>query len=191
MHHLLLIAACPPAAGPALSATLAQLGDEVCVQTLAEDRLEQPLAGAPELILLDAAEPDKTLLARLARFTAHHRLPCILLTETETPQLIHAALSAGVTAYLVEPPSARKLRSVIRVALARHARDNHLHRELHEREQQLSERKRIERAKGLVMQAKQCSEDEAYRLMRQRAMTQQKKLAELADDILFLQGVVD
>jgi AmiR/NasT family two-component response regulator len=48
----------------------------------------------------------------------------------------------------------------------------------------LSERKVVERAKGLLMSTRQLSEDEAYKLLRQTAMNQHRKLNEVAASVL-------
>jgi response regulator NasT len=51
-------------------------------------------------------------------------------------------------------------------------------------ETKLAERKIIDRAKGVLMQQRQCSEDEAYRLLRTTAMNQNMRLAMLAKQVL-------
>lgn len=51
-------------------------------------------------------------------------------------------------------------------------------------ETKLAERKIIDRAKGVLMQQRQCTEDEAYRLLRTTAMNQNMRLAMLAKQVL-------
>lgn len=58
--------------------------------------------------------------------------------------------------------------------------------ELRTARQALRERKLIERAKSLLMQQQQLGEEQAYRLMRQTAMNQNRRLAEVAEMILML-----
>lgn len=48
----------------------------------------------------------------------------------------------------------------------------------------LNERKRVERAKGLLMAHRQMSEDDAYKALRRMAMNQGKRLVEVADAVL-------
>ncbi len=50
----------------------------------------------------------------------------------------------------------------------------------------LEERKAIERAKGLLMQHRGLSEDEAYRMLRQMAMAQGRRMVEVAESTLAL-----
>ena len=48
----------------------------------------------------------------------------------------------------------------------------------------LAERKTIERAKGMLMEHRGLSEDQAYRLLRQRAMDQGRRMVEVAEAVL-------
>lgn len=58
--------------------------------------------------------------------------------------------------------------------------------ELSETKQALSERKHIERAKGLLMQQQGFSEVEAYKWLRRTAMDQNRKLIEVAENVIQL-----
>ena len=51
-------------------------------------------------------------------------------------------------------------------------------------ETKLAERKVIDRAKGLLMQQRQCTEDEAYKFLRSTAMNKNMRLAMLAQQVL-------
>jgi hypothetical protein len=48
----------------------------------------------------------------------------------------------------------------------------------------LNERKLVERAKGLLMSHRRMSEDEAYKLLRQTAMNQNRRLGEVAEAVI-------
>ncbi|MNW02632.1 Nitrate regulatory protein [compost metagenome] len=48
----------------------------------------------------------------------------------------------------------------------------------------LQERKTIERAKGVLMNYRQLSEGDAYKLIRQTAMNQNRRMLDVADAIL-------
>ena len=56
--------------------------------------------------------------------------------------------------------------------------------ELQETRGKLVERKRIERAKGILMKQRALSDDEAFAQMRKLAMNRGMKLAEVADMII-------
>jgi AmiR/NasT family two-component response regulator len=48
----------------------------------------------------------------------------------------------------------------------------------------LNERKVVERAKGLLMAARKLSEDAAYKLLREAAMNQSRRLVDVAERII-------
>ena len=48
----------------------------------------------------------------------------------------------------------------------------------------LEERKTIDRAKGILMQAKGLSEEQAYALLRKTAMNEKRKIAEVAQAVM-------
>ncbi|HEX7888258.1 MAG TPA: nitrate- and nitrite sensing domain-containing protein [Ramlibacter sp.] len=54
----------------------------------------------------------------------------------------------------------------------------------------LTERKLVERAKGLLMAHRQMSEDEAYKALRQMAMNQNRRLVDVAEAVLSLADVL-
>lgn len=54
----------------------------------------------------------------------------------------------------------------------------------------LNERKVVERAKGLLMAHRNMSEDEAYKALRQMAMNQNRRLADVAEGVLSLAAVL-
>ena len=55
---------------------------------------------------------------------------------------------------------------------------------------QLTERKLVERAKGIVMQRQNCTEEDAFRRMRKLAMEKGLKLSEVAQRILDTVGLL-
>jgi len=97
---------------------------------------------------------------------------------------MHAAIEAGVSAYVVAGLSAERVKEVMDVALARFNVDQKLRNELTETKMKLAERKVIERAKGLLMERHHCTEDEAYRKLRRLAMDKNLKLSDLAQRLV-------
>ena len=73
---------------------------------------------------------------------------------------------------------------VARVAMARFQVEESLRQELAAARSQLSERKVIERAKGLMMKRQGLSEDEAYARLRRGAMDRKLRLVDLAQRII-------
>jgi response regulator NasT len=77
-----------------------------------------------------------------------------------------------------------RLAPVVEVALARFAEESRLRQRLMEVEQQLADRKVIDRAKGVLMTKRQMTEAIAYETLRTQAMKQGAKLADVARQII-------
>jgi response regulator NasT len=136
----------------------------------------------PDVIIVDAQ--SDAALKKVVAATAHERRPIICFTEDGDKEKMHAAIEAGVSAYVVAGLSAERVTAVLDVAIARFEVDQKLRHELSETRLKLAERKIIERAKGLLMERHRCSEDEAYRKLRRLAMDKNIKLSELAQRML-------
>lgn len=77
--------------------------------------------------------------------------------------------------------------SIVEVLLAQSDRLASVENELEQAKRALNERKVIERAKGLLMARKGISEEAAYRMLRQTAMEQNKRMVDLAEAMLSFQ----
>jgi response regulator NasT len=136
----------------------------------------------PDLIIVDAQ--SDAALKKVVAATADQRRPIVCFTEDGDTQKMHAAIEAGVSAYVVAGLSADRVKAVLDVAIARFAVDQKLRLELSETKLKLAERKVIERAKGLLMERHRYSEDDAYRKLRRLAMDKNLKLSEVAQRML-------
>lgn len=136
----------------------------------------------PDVIIVD--EQSDAALKQVVAATANAPRPIVCFTEDNDKVKMHAAIEAGVSAYVVAGLSADRVKAVLDVALARFEVDQKLRHELLETKTRLAERKVIERAKGLLMERHHCSEDEAYRKLRRLAMDKNLRLSELAQRML-------
>ena len=73
---------------------------------------------------------------------------------------------------------------VVDVAVGHFNRYHAMREELERARLTLLERKSIDRAKGLLMEQKGLSEEAAYKLLRRLAMDQNKRIGEVAQDIV-------
>ncbi len=147
------------------------------------DDLEGQIARLqPDLIIVD--EQSDVALQRVVAATANARRPIVCFTDDDDRQKMHAAIRAGVSAYVVQGLSAERVKAVLDVAVTRFRVEQELREELEETRNKLAERKVIERAKGLLMERQQCTEDEAYSKLRRLAMDKNLKLVEVAQRML-------
>ncbi len=77
-----------------------------------------------------------------------------------------------------------RLQPVIDAAIARFEEFKYLRKALSEANIKLSERKVIERAKGLLMKQRKIDEDEAYSLLRTMAMQKNMRIGTLSKQIV-------
>jgi response regulator NasT len=138
----------------------------------------------PDMIIVDAESQARDTLEHVVMATRDARRPIVLFTNDEDTSQVGAAIAAGVSAYVVDGLAPERVRPVLEVALARFQHEENLRRELADARTQLSERKTIDRAKGILMQRHQLSEDAAYTRLRKSAMDRGMKLAEVAQRIV-------
>jgi response regulator NasT len=158
--------------------------DVVEVSTSAAALLDRVAALSPDVIIIDSDSPTRDTLEQLSFVNARQPRPIVLFTEDRDNATIQAALKAGVSAYVVAGMQPDRLQPILDVAVARFEQDRALRDELRETQDRLVERKLIERAKGLVMKQKGVDEAEAFRMMRKLAMDRNRKMHEIAQQII-------
>ncbi|GGC90336.1 ANTAR domain-containing response regulator [Halopseudomonas salina] len=138
----------------------------------------------PDVVLIDCDSPGRDVMEQVCMVTRDLPRPIVMFTDEHDQGVMRMAIQSGVSAYIVEGIQSTRLRAILDVAMARFETDQRLRTELQERERQLNERKRIEKAKGLLMKMKNCDEAEAHTLMRRQAMSRQQKLCQVAEQII-------
>ncbi|MDD2843825.1 MAG: ANTAR domain-containing protein, partial [Rhodoferax sp.] len=131
----------------------------------------------PDLIIVDAESDARDALEHVVMATRDERRPIVMFTNDDDTRHVKDAVAAGVSAYIVAGLSADRIRPILDVALARFEHEQALLQTLastqSERDElsaELKDRKLIDRAKGLLMQRQNLSEDEAFKKMRKTAM---------------------
>lgn len=173
-----------PARARVLMAALSNAGHEVkVIGGDGLDLLAQVRADGPEMILIDQDSPDRDVLEHVCVATRDRPCPVVMFSPTHDPAFMRAAMEAGICAYVAGDVSELRVRSVMEVAMVRHGQMHALRNELEDTKRRLAERKQIERAKGIVMKHRRCSENEAFALMRKQAMDRNVQLGQLAEQI--------
>ncbi len=154
------------------------------------DLLPQAETVKPDVILIGADVPRQNMLTDVATISQKRSVPIVIFTRDNRSESIHAATQAGVSAYVVNGLSPERIQPIIEAAIARFREFQALAQELEKTKTSLAERKVIERAKGVVMEQRGCTEAEAYRLLQKMAMDRKKRLAEVAQDVLSITEVL-
>jgi two-component system, response regulator / RNA-binding antiterminator len=138
----------------------------------------------PDVILIETDAPSRDTLEHLALMEKHAPRPVIVFARSSDSDTIKSAIGAGVAAYVVDGLEPSRLKPIIDVAVARFESHQALKHELAEATKKLSDRKRIDRAKGILMKSRSFDEDTAHGALRKLAMDRGKTLAAAADDVI-------
>lgn len=138
----------------------------------------------PDIVIIDTDSPSRDTLENICVMTMHDPRPIMMFTHDDDKEQMKLATKAGVCAYVVGSIPNERLRPVIDAAVARFDEFKHLRAALNEANTKLSERKIIERAKGLIMKQRKIDEEEAYILLRNMAMQKNVRMGQLSKQII-------
>lgn len=135
----------------------------------------------PDLVIMDIRMPlldglkagKKILEDRLT-----HSI--IYLSAYSDEEDTDMASKIGDVGYLVKPLSERSLLTTIQVGLASGKRDQQLTDKVNALDTKLEQRKLIERAKGVLMQENNLSEEAAYKMLRNLSMSKRQSMSDIA-----------
>jgi response regulator NasT len=144
----------------------------------------QLYAADPDVILIDLENPSRDVLEQMFQVSRAVRRPIAMFVDQSDSSMIQASVDAGVSAYIVDGLSKKRIRPILEMTISRFNAFAALQHELEEAKSALAERKVIDRAKGILMKRRQVGEDEAYAMLRQAAMNQNRKLIDVARSIV-------
>jgi two-component system, response regulator / RNA-binding antiterminator len=138
----------------------------------------------PDVIIIDLANPSRDVLEQMFQVSRVVSRPVAMFVDHSDETMIRAAVDAGVSAYIVDGLKKERIKSILDLCISRFNAFSRLQSELEHARNALDERKVIDRAKGILMQAKNLSEEHAYALMRRTAMNENKKVIDIAQSII-------
>jgi response regulator NasT len=130
------------------------------------------------------------MMEHLFQLTRSVSRPIAMFVDRSDSASIEAAVEAGVSAYIVDGLKKERVKPILDMAVIRFNAFSRLQRELADAKSALEDRKVVERAKGILMKLRNLSEEEAYALMRQTAMNEKKKMAEIAQSVVMAAGML-
>ena len=138
----------------------------------------------PDVIVIDTESPTRDVLEHVVIVSQSSPRPIVMFATDRGGEKIRAAVRAGVSAYVVDGLDAARVKPIVEVACARFEEFQRLKTELAEANLKLSERKLVERAKGLLMRSRGLSEEDAYQALRKLAMSKKLRLGDVAQRVL-------
>jgi AmiR/NasT family two-component response regulator len=148
------------------------------------DALQLARTLQPDLVIADIMMPEMDGIELSRRLAKERIAPVLVLTAYSEPEMVMGADRAGVLGYLVKPFREADLAPAIQVAVSRYRELRALEAQNLNLAQEIQARRRIGRAKRVLMQQLGLSEEEAFRRLQQTAEQTGKPLAEVAEAIL-------
>jgi response regulator NasT len=136
----------------------------------------------PDLAILDVKMPILDGISAAEKII--DIAPVLMLTAFSQRELVERARDAGVMAYVVKPFSIGDLIPAIEIAISRHTQMRSLADEVKDLHERLETRKLIDRAKGILMQALNLSEPEAFSWIQRAAMDRRMTMKEVAAAVI-------
>ena len=168
-----------------LRLTLEHLGYEIVAEVSNPSTLYEAVKRhAPDTIIIGTDSPSRDTLEHLCMLTASCPRPIVMFTQDAKRESIRDAVRAGVTAYVVDGLAPERVAPIIEAALAQFEAFQSMRAELAQTKSKLSERKLIDRAKGILMKEKRLSEEDAYRLLRKLAMDRSAPIATVSEQVI-------
>src|SRR6201747_703179 len=119
----------------------------------------------PDVILIDLENPSRDVLEQMFQVSRAVRRPIAMFVDQSDAASIQASVDAGVSAYIVDGLKKERMKHILDLCISRFNAFSRLESELDKTKTQLEERKVIDRAKGILMKAKELTEEQAYALM--------------------------
>jgi AmiR/NasT family two-component response regulator len=116
--------------------------------------------------------------------------PIALVIGDADSQLIADAEQTGAEVLSVDGVSPRVGRSILDIVQSQAGRLQQMSEELEAAKLAINERKIIDRAKGVLMTHRGASEQEAYELLRKTAMSQNRRIKEVAEAVLAMSDIL-
>ena len=138
----------------------------------------------PDLAILDVKMPGLDGLAAAREISTEKKSAVLILTAFSQRDLIEQARDAGALAYLVKPFQRSELIPAVEIALGRHREMRALHDQTQSLEDQLETRKKVDRAKGILMDNHGMGESEAFDWIQKTAMNGRVKAKDIAEQVI-------
>ena len=164
---------------------LERAGYEVCAEARdGVEAVELARSEQPDLAVLDVKMPRLDGIEAARRILDERPIPIVMLTAYGQDELVSRAVEAGVFGYLVKPFREQDLLPAIETARARHGELAELREEAESLAEALAARKAIERAKGILMETQDLTEENAFAKLRKASQVSGRPMRLIAEAII-------
>ena len=146
--------------------------------------VERATALQPDLVVMDVKMPVLDGISAAEQLGSAGVAPVVMLTAFSDKDLVERASDAGVMAYVLKPFTIDDLRPAITIALHRWSERKALETEIADLGERLETRKRLDRAKGILMSRLGLDEPGAFRWIQKTAMDRRLGMRDVADAVI-------
>jgi response regulator NasT len=148
------------------------------------EALQLCMRNPPSVAIIDYDLPGVTGLEIAKSLQPHASFPMIFLSAYGDDKIVSSAIELGVMAYLVKPIDPSRLVPILRTVMQRFAELTALKGESAQLASALHATRSTSMVVGLLMERLRLSEKQAYDRLRQYCRSQNRKVADVATDIL-------
>jgi AmiR/NasT family two-component response regulator len=149
-----------------------------------EDGVNLAREHRPDVVVMDIKMPVMDGIAAAEVIAKERIAPVVLLTAFSQTELVERARDAGAMAYVVKPFTPADLLPAVEIARSRFIEFRALEAEIADISERMETRKKVERAKGLLMEKMQLNEPEAFRWIQKTSMDRRLTMREVADAVI-------
>lgn len=146
--------------------------------------VERIEAIAPDVIVIDLENPNRDMIEHLSAVSRAVKRPVAMFVDNSDVALMESAITAGVSAYVVDGLRKESVKAILDSAIVRFNAYSRLRSELENTKQALEDRKAIDRAKAILIRMRGLKEEDAYHLIRKTAMRESKRMGDVARTII-------
>lgn len=144
----------------------------------------------PELVFIDSDTINQNLLELIGAIAEYGQRPIIMSGQHADTTAIAQCTTAGVNAFIFDNFNSTQIEAIVTAAFVRFNTLKKIKQELTETRTKLDDRKHIDRAKGLLMNKRNLTEKDAYRLIQTMAMERNQRMAEVARNVLSMSDLI-
>lgn len=149
-----------------------------------EEAVRLALELEPDLCVMDVKMPKMDGITAAEQILKEISCAIVMLTAFSQTELVERASDVGAMAYVVKPFGPADLIPAVEIALSRHSQIESLEEEIADLSERFETRKRVDRAKGLLMEKMDMTEPEAFRWIQKTSMDRRLSMREVADAVI-------
>ncbi|MCM3660048.1 response regulator [Georgenia satyanarayanai] len=138
----------------------------------------------PDVVVMDVKMPGMDGISAAEKIMADRTCAVVMLTAFSQAELVERARDAGAMAYVVKPFTTADLLPALEIAISRFQEISSLESEIADLNERFETRKRVDRAKGLLMTKMGLTEPEAFRWIQKTSMDRRLTMREVADAVI-------